>query len=207
MAGLSTTGWVREPTLRPSCILKAGWERMERFRRAPSLPALWRCRCRAPPHRPEPVIPATADFERDSALAHTVVFETTADVRVIENHNELRIHTWGDRLCCLSRDARELFLYRDNAGVAVRPDLIGGEYLLIEEVRSPTNRLARGCRPETPPGAAHRECPADRGSGVHFGGRRRHTLPADQSRRSAAALAEGDLRQSTDTRLPALHFG
>ena len=77
-----------------------------------------------------------------------MVFETKADVRVIENHNELRIHTWGDRLCCLSRDARELFLYRDNAGVAVRPDLIGGEYLLIEEVRSPQTGLPADADPK-----------------------------------------------------------
>jgi hypothetical protein len=97
---------------------------------------------------PGTVIPATADFEQDSALAHTVVFETTADVRIIENHNELRIHTWGDRLCCLSRDARELFLYRDNAGVAVRPDLMDGEYLLIEEVRSPQTGLPADADPK-----------------------------------------------------------
>ena len=61
---------------------------------------------------------------------------------MLEIHNELRIHTWGDRLCCLSKDTRGLFLYRDNAGVAVRPDLRAGEYLLLEEVRSPATGLA-----------------------------------------------------------------
>jgi predicted phage baseplate assembly protein len=57
-------------------------------------------------------------------------------------HNELRIHTWADRLCCLSKDARDVYLYRDNAGAAVRPDLRAGEYVLLEEVLSPTTGLS-----------------------------------------------------------------
>ncbi len=65
---------------------------------------------------------------------------------MLEIHNELRIHTWRDRLCCLSKDAKEIFLYRDNAGVAVRPDLRAGEYVLLEEVRSPTTGPAGGRR-------------------------------------------------------------
>ena len=91
---------------------------------------------------PPPVMPASTDFDRDPALADTLVFELKSDVRVLEIHNELRIHTWGDRLCCLSKDMRGIFLYRDNAGVAVPPDLRAGEYLLLEEVRSPATGLA-----------------------------------------------------------------
>ena len=91
---------------------------------------------------PSVILPASADFDNDPALARTIVFELKSDVRVLEIHNELRIHTWGDRLCCLSKDTRGLFLYRDNAGVAVRPDLQAGEYLLLEAVRSPATGLA-----------------------------------------------------------------
>lgn len=91
---------------------------------------------------PGPVMSALADFDHDPALAHTLVFELKSDTRVLEIHNELRIHTWGDRLCCVSKDAREIVLYRDNAGVAVRPDLRAGEYVLLEEVRSPMTGLA-----------------------------------------------------------------
>lgn len=86
---------------------------------------------------PDTVIPAAADFDGDPALADALVFETKADTRVREIHNELRIHTWGDSLCCLSQDSREIFLYRDNAGTALRPDLRAGDHVLIEEVLSP----------------------------------------------------------------------
>lgn len=90
---------------------------------------------------PGPVMTALADFDHDPALSDTLVFELKSDTRVLEIHNELRIHAWDDRLCCLSKDAREIFVYRDNAGTAVRPDLRAGEYLLVEEVRSPTTGL------------------------------------------------------------------
>jgi hypothetical protein len=90
---------------------------------------------------PGPVIPALADFDRDPALADTLVFEIKSETRVLEIHNELRIHTWDDRLCCVSKDAKEIFLYRDNSGTAVRPDLRVGEYVLLEEIRSPATGL------------------------------------------------------------------
>jgi hypothetical protein len=86
---------------------------------------------------PGPVIATLADFDRDPALANVTVFETKQDVRVLELHNELRIHTWGDTQCCVAKGATSLHLYRDNAVTAVRPDLRAGEYLLVEEVRSP----------------------------------------------------------------------
>lgn len=86
---------------------------------------------------PGPVISPLADFDRDPALANVTVFETKQNVRVLELHNELRIHTWGDAQCCVAKGATSLHLYRDNAGTAARPDLRAGEYLLVEEVRSP----------------------------------------------------------------------
>jgi hypothetical protein len=90
---------------------------------------------------PPVVMPTLADFDNDPALAQTIVFELVSDVRVLEIHNELRIHTWGDRLCCLGKDAKGVFLYRDNAGVAVLPSLQEGEHLLLEEIRSPATGL------------------------------------------------------------------
>lgn len=90
---------------------------------------------------PGTVIPAAADFDGDPALVETLVFETKADTRVVEQHNELRIHTWGDSLCCLSKDARDLYLYRDNGGAVIRPDLRAGEFVLVEEVLSPVTGL------------------------------------------------------------------
>jgi hypothetical protein len=97
---------------------------------------------------PGPIMPASADFDRDPALADTLVFELKSGTRVLEIHNELRIHTWDDRLCCISKDAGELFLYRDNAGTAVRPDLRAGEYVLLEQVRGPTTGLSADADPK-----------------------------------------------------------
>jgi len=99
------------------------------------------------PAPPGTIIPAAADFDGDPALTETLVFETKADTRVIEAHNELRIHTWGDSLCCLAKDARDIYLYRDNAGTAERPDLRAGEYVLIEEVLSAVTGLPADADP------------------------------------------------------------
>jgi len=96
---------------------------------------------RGQPGAPGLVLPAHADFDTDPALDRVSVFETTAIVRVTDRHNALRIHTWGDARCCLARGAREAFLY----GVpptganpdAFRAALAAGDYLLLEEVRSP----------------------------------------------------------------------
>ena len=87
---------------------------------------------------PGVIIPDTADFDGDPALFDAFVFELKSDTRVRTLHNELRIHTWGDRLCCLSKDAREIYLYANVANVAERPDLKAGEYILLEEVLSAT---------------------------------------------------------------------
>ncbi len=96
---------------------------------------------------PGVIIPDTADFDSDPALFNAIVFELKTDTRVRALHNELRIHTWGDRLCCLSKDARELFLYANVADIAQRPDLKAGEYLLLEEVLSATTGQAADADP------------------------------------------------------------
>ena len=87
---------------------------------------------------PGAVIPPNADFAGDPALAQVTVFETEAALAVRPEHNELRIHTWGDVDCCLGAGATELFLYHLTAtGEAVRPALQADDLLLIEELASP----------------------------------------------------------------------
>ena len=86
---------------------------------------------------PGPVISALADFDHDPALANVAVFETKQALHIIDLHNEIRIHTWGDTQCCLAQGATGLYLYCDQGGTAVRPDLKADEYILLEEVRSP----------------------------------------------------------------------
>jgi hypothetical protein len=105
---------------------------------------------RGDPAAPPPVLPETADFDGDPALGDAVVFETTARVRVAALHNALRIHTWGDAECCLARGAREAFLYGVPTGAdptAFRPELEVGDYLLLEEARSPATGAAADADP------------------------------------------------------------
>ncbi len=90
---------------------------------------------------PGPVLPATADFDADPALAGATVFETTALVRVFDRHNELRVHDWGDKQCCMAIGATEAWLYALSgaSGVerALAPELQAGDFLLFEEIKSP----------------------------------------------------------------------
>ncbi len=90
---------------------------------------------------PPAVIPVTAEVDSDPAMTGATLFETTALTRVIRLHNELRIHTWSDGLCCLGKGTTQAFLYAltGTAGneIAERPDFQEGEYLLLEEVLSP----------------------------------------------------------------------
>jgi hypothetical protein len=98
---------------------------------------------------PGPVLPVDADFDNDPALADATVFETTARTRVTDLHNELRIHTWGDAECCLARRARQAFLYAVAADGSIRRPTLGpGDYLLLEEVRSPRTALAADADPK-----------------------------------------------------------
>ncbi len=97
-------------------------------------------------------LPAEADFDGDPALADVTVFETTAITRVTPLHNVLRIHTWGDVECCLAKGAQEAFLYGvPDTGVnpnAFRPELQVGDYLLLEEVRSPVTGAEADANPK-----------------------------------------------------------
>jgi len=90
---------------------------------------------------PSTIVPSTADFDNDPALQTATVFETSALVRVVDKHNELRIHTWDDASCCLAKGACEAFLYgiagSPGSEVAYAPELQAGDFLLLEEIRSP----------------------------------------------------------------------
>lgn len=98
---------------------------------------------------PPPVLlPVDADFDADPALAGATVFETTARARVTYLHNTLHIHTWGDVECCLALGSRQAFLYAvDAAGLILRPEFAVGDYLLLEEARSPHTALAADADP------------------------------------------------------------
>ena len=95
---------------------------------------------------PGTVLPDTADFDTDPALLDATVFETTALVRVVDLHNELRIHTWGDAQCCMAVGTQEAWLFAMTGAVgaetAVAPQLQAGDFLLVEEVRSPVTGAA-----------------------------------------------------------------
>jgi hypothetical protein len=90
---------------------------------------------------PGPALPNTADFDADPALFDATVFEATALVRVFDRHNELRIHDWGDKECCMPVGTTEAWLFAmtgpAGAETAIAPELEAGDFLLLEEVRSP----------------------------------------------------------------------
>lgn len=97
------------------------------------------------------ILSVDVDLDSDAALADVVVFETTAITRVTDLHNELRIHTWGNAECCLARGAREAFLYGvppvGDDPLAYRPELVEGEYVLLEEVCSPVTGTSADANP------------------------------------------------------------
>ncbi len=86
---------------------------------------------------PGPVLPAEADFDTDPALEGATVFETTALIGADAAHNALRVHTFGDADCCLARGTRQAFLYGIDGDQLYRPAFSAGDYLLLEELRSP----------------------------------------------------------------------
>lgn len=86
-------------------------------------------------------------FGSDPALRDTVVFETTAPVKVAPGHNLMRIHTWSDADCCLPRGATGAALFFAEGTKAKRPVLAAGDYLLFEEVRGPATGLEADADP------------------------------------------------------------
>jgi len=65
------------------------------------------------------------------------VFETMEDAfTLVEAHNEMRFHTWGDRECCLPQGSTRATLEGDLA------DLAPGQVLVFEEVLGPKTGAA-----------------------------------------------------------------
>jgi hypothetical protein len=96
---------------------------------------------------PDPVIPAGAvtvdDLALDPSLAGVVAFETTYTAELYESNNEIRIHTWDDEECCLPAGTREAYLYSlQGPSTAIRPVVAVGDYLILEEARSPRTGAA-----------------------------------------------------------------
>jgi hypothetical protein len=85
-------------------------------------------------------IPAES-FDSDPALAQVRVFETTFDLSVSSNNNLIFLHTWGNLDCCLPTGTRTAYLYSLGGGAVERqallPNLLPGEFLLLEEVTGP----------------------------------------------------------------------
>ncbi|QRM54368.1 hypothetical protein [Sinorhizobium sp. BG8] len=87
---------------------------------------------------PGNVIRPDSGFSTDPAFSEVVLFETETDLAVLPEHNELRIHTFGNAECCIGAGTTELYLFHLAAdGRAVRPSLGPADLLLLEEVRSP----------------------------------------------------------------------
>ncbi len=86
---------------------------------------------------PGAVLPASADFDSDPALEDATVFETTALIPARAEHNLLFIHSFGNADCCLGRGTRQAWIYGLDGDQIFRPEFRDGDYLLLEEVRSP----------------------------------------------------------------------
>ena len=76
---------------------------------------------------------APADFAKRLASERPTVFETMHAITLRAAHNAIRFHTWSDEECCLPTGATRATLQDDPA-----LDLLAGDVVLFEEVRSPT---------------------------------------------------------------------
>ncbi|MFV2054106.1 hypothetical protein [Aliiroseovarius sp. YM-037] len=86
---------------------------------------------------PGALLPATANFDSDPALTGATVFETTALIPTRAEHNLLFLHTFGDVDCCFGEGTRQAWLYGLDGDQIYRPGFGAGDYILLEEVRSP----------------------------------------------------------------------
>lgn len=91
---------------------------------------------RMPPH-----VAVISNSVRTQALsAAQVVFETVEAAAVDAKLNEIKIHTWGNRLCCVPRGVTTLDLVGDLP-------LKKGDFLLLEEVKGPETGLPADADP------------------------------------------------------------
>jgi len=97
---------------------------------------------------PTMIDPSILNFDTDPALATVVVFETAATARLDALNNQLYLHTWGNKQCCLCVGTTVCHVYAANANnQAVLPDLHPGDLLLFEEVKGPYTGAAADADP------------------------------------------------------------
>ncbi|MHC4084376.1 MAG: putative baseplate assembly protein [Planctomycetota bacterium] len=90
-----------------------------------------------PPHGP-----VISNIVRTQALSATdVVFETVEEAAFDSMLNEIKIHTWGNRLCCVPKGVTTLELVGD---LPLEP----GNFLLFEEVKGPETGLSADADPK-----------------------------------------------------------
>lgn len=90
-----------------------------------------------PPHGP-----VILNIVRTQALdTADVVFETLEEAALDSMLNEISIHTWGNRLCCVPKGTTSLELVGD---LPLEP----GDFLLFEEVKGPKTGLSADADPE-----------------------------------------------------------
>ena len=101
------------------------------------------------PPGPELNVIDDTDYITDPALAQVRVFETTTVLNVDPLLNELRLHTWGNKQCCLPRGTTMAQLYAIDAIAlkAVRPSIKAGDRVLLEEVLGPKTGAAADADP------------------------------------------------------------
>jgi hypothetical protein len=91
-----------------------------------------------PPHGP--VIPK--DLKDQALKAAGAVFETMEEAHLHASLNEIKIHPWGNRQCCLPRGTITVDLVGD-----LTADLQPGDFLLFEEVKGPETGLPADADP------------------------------------------------------------
>jgi hypothetical protein len=80
-------------------------------------------------------------FEGNPAFEGVEVFETAHPLACWNQNNELQIHTWGNDDCVLAEGTQDAWLFSVSAnGVAFRPRLHDGDFLVLEEVRGTIGR-------------------------------------------------------------------
>lgn len=144
---------------------------------------------------PEIDLPS-ASFESDPALAQVRVFETAIALDVHPLNNTIFIHTWGDQRCCLPIGTRSAYLYCLPEGAGERqaqlPNLVAGDFLLIEEAVGPRSGAAADADP------AHRKV-------VQLESVRTMTVGDPAYRDMLTAEGELQVFRVGDTPLPLLH--
>ena len=90
-----------------------------------------------PPYGPE-----FDHTEKDQALtASDVIFETVEEIDIDAKLNEIKIYTWGNRLCCVPRGETSIYLEGELP-------LEEGDLLLFEEVKGSENGLSADADPK-----------------------------------------------------------